>query len=196
MSDNYQYKIITADVIAALNAKTYPLTVAGLFHLASDALGDVDNTVGTEGGASLSSINAAVDAINNGFDGCRIFVNWNVAPCAPFDPAYTLTVTSRTTNGGMTEMSEASNKLSVSTYPNPFNNAVKFTIQSKVSAQAQLVVYNVFGQRVAIVYSGFVQANKSQIIEYKASAGAQQDLIYVLQVGSQRVTGKLINVKR
>ena len=85
--------------------------------------------------------------------------------------------------------------LSVTAYPNPFNDVVKFTIASPVSGKAQLEVYNMMGQRVSIIYNGYLQANKSQVVEYKISAEAQQNLMYVLNVGGERVTGKLLHVK-
>jgi hypothetical protein len=86
-------------------------------------------------------------------------------------------------------------QISVTANPNPFNDVVKFTIASPVSGKAQLEVYNMMGQRVSVIYNGYLQANKNQVIEYKIGAEAQQNLIYVLNVGGERVTGKLLHVK-
>jgi hypothetical protein len=72
---------------------------------------------------------------------------------------------------------------------------VRFTIESKVSGQAQLEVFNMMGQKVGTVYSGFIQANKSQIVEYRTPAAAQQNLIFVLNINGERATGKLLNTK-
>jgi len=191
--DTYVYKTITADVIAALNNKVYPLTVAGLFHLASDALGNADNSAaGTEGGASLSAINAAVDAINTGFDGCRIFQGWDLAPvdCS-------LIVSSGTvrTGTGLAQLDQTTDKLSVTAYPNPFTDMVKFSIQSKVSGNAQLTIYNMLGQKINTIYNGYVPANKNISVEYRAQKNVQQNLIYILTINGEKVTGKVLNVK-
>jgi hypothetical protein len=58
-------------VLDALTNLGLPQTVSGLFELANRGLGGQ-----ATGGAKLSDINAAVDAINRGFDGCRF-----VVPC-------------------------------------------------------------------------------------------------------------------
>ena len=188
ISDNYSYRTFSADIITALNNGHYPLTVTGLFHLASDALGNADGTVGSEQGASLSSINAAVDLINNAFDGCRILVGWNISPCAPYNPPPAITTQSRTTASELA----TDNKLNVSAYPNPYTDVIKFTIQSNVSGRAQLEVVNMLGQRIATVYNGYIQANKNQVVEYRVPSPAQQNLIYVLTIGDKKVTGKVL----
>jgi hypothetical protein len=171
--------------------------VAGLLDLANRALNG-DNV-----GVSLSAIAGAVDMINNAFDECRLFVGWvggakpsatsfcslpsSTTPCS-----VNSTITRR---GDMTEASEASvSGLQVSAYPNPYKDVVKFTIQSKVSGQAQLVVYNALGQRVKTIYNGFVQANKSQVIEYRTPSPSQGNLIYTLTIGGKQVTGKLLKL--
>ena len=193
-SDTYTYKTITADVITALGNKGYALTVSGLFMLANDALGNAEGMVGTEGGASLSAINAAVSAINEGFDKCRVFVGWNVAHCSLTDPnALTSSGASRTSNTGLASVSQT-DKLSVSAYPNPFNDVVKFSIQSKGAGNAQLTIYNMLGQRINTIYNGYVPANKNILVEYKAQKTAQQNLIYILTINGEKVTGKVLNI--
>ena len=59
-------------------------TVQGLFDLANTALGG-----GSTNGLSLSEIAGAVDAINNAFDGCRIFIGYDVPKL--ICPSYTST---------------------------------------------------------------------------------------------------------
>ena len=97
----------------------------------------------------------------------------------------------------MTETSEAAataSGLQVSAYPNPFNDVVKFTIQSKVSGQAQLVIYNTLGQQVKTIYNGFIQANKNQVVEYKTPTPSQGSLYYTFTIGGKQVTGKLLKM--
>jgi hypothetical protein len=144
--------------------------------------------------------------INNAFDECRSFVGWFSGATAPTANSFcTLpgsatpcpvnsTITRR---GDMTEASEptaTASGLQVSAYPNPFNDVVKFTIQTKVSGQAQLVVYNTLGQRVKTIYNGYIQANKSQVIEYKTPSPSQGSLFYTFTIGGKQVTGKLLKL--
>jgi hypothetical protein len=176
--------------------------IAGLLRLADSALNG--NTL--PAGVSLGDIANAVDMINNAFDECRSFVGWFSGAAAPTANSFcTLpgsatpcpvnsTITRR---GGMTETSEAAataSGLQVSAYPNPFNDVVKFTIQSKVSGQAQLVIYNTLGQQVKTIYNGFIQANKNQVVEYKTPTPSQGSLYYTFTIGGKQVTGKLLKM--
>jgi len=61
---------IPQSVLNELAAESLPSTVAGLLELANRALAGLST-----GGATLSDINQAVDAINEGFDGCRFLIN-------------------------------------------------------------------------------------------------------------------------
>jgi hypothetical protein len=165
----------------------YPATVAGLLQLANAVLSG-RLTPGVGGVPSYSAINGAVTQINEGFDECRMFGGACPAPVAMGGNVRT----SQSSNAVTTTQVEG---LQVSAYPNPFNEVVKFTIQSKVSGKAQLEVYNMLGQKVKTVYSGFIQANKAQVVEFRAGAAAHQSLLYILKIGDSQVTGKLLNSK-
>ena len=199
------YHVSDCRISQALYDALTTKNVSGLYALANAALCNVDGVVGTERGISLTEIENAVDCINNAFDECRTVVGWFSGETAPAVNSFctlpssstpcpvTITSTRRATD--MATASEvAINGLQVSAYPNPYNDVVKFTIQSKVSGQAQLVIYNVLGQRVKTIYNGYMQANKSQVVEYKAPSPAQGNLIYVLSVGGKQVTGKLLQI--
>jgi hypothetical protein len=62
--------LISPSVISALGNLGLPTTVSGLLELANRALAGL-----ATGGANLSAINGAVDAINRGFDECRLLVS-------------------------------------------------------------------------------------------------------------------------
>ena len=162
----------------------YPATVAGLLQLANAILSG-HLTPGVGGVPSYSAINDAVTQINEGFDECKMFGGACPAPVA-------LAGNVRTTQASVATTTQVDG-LQVSAYPNPFNEVVKFTIQSKVSGKAQLEVYNMLGQKVKTVYSGFIQANKAQVVEFRAGAAAHQSLLYILKIGDNQVTGKLLN---
>jgi len=175
---------LNQDVLAYMAAHGYPATVAGLLQLANAILGGT-LTAGVGGVPSYSAINDAVTQINEGFDECKMFGGACPAPVAVAGNV-------RTTQASVATTTQVDG-LQVSAYPNPFNEVVKFTIQSKVSGKAQLEVYNMLGQKVKTVYSGFIQANKAQVVEFRAGAAAHQSLLYILKIGDNQVTGKLLN---
>jgi hypothetical protein len=175
-----------ANLIAAINGS--PKTVKGLFDLANRALANVDGVVGTEGGVNLSTIADAVESINSGFDECKILIGWNVAPCPPINPA--------APGGRITTsiVTEASDVLSVSAFPNPYNDNVRFVIASPVSGLGTLEVYNLLGQKLQTVYKGYIVAGRGQTIDYTVPVANRTNLIYILRVGGQQVTGKLLRI--
>jgi hypothetical protein len=172
--------------------------VAGLYALANSAL--CGNAL--PAGVSYGDITNAVDCINNAFDECRAFTGWftekptansfctlpsATTPCQ--DP-----VTRITSQGAMESVAEATS-LKVSAYPNPFKDKISFVINSQVSGQGSLQVYNMLGQKVATVYNGTIVAGRSQIVEYNAPRSFNGGMIYIFRVGGKQVTGKLINVE-
>jgi hypothetical protein len=80
----------------------------------------------------------------------------------------------------------------VNAVPNPFNDRVRFSMVSGLSGYGSLTLYDIVGQKVAVVYQGYVQAGKELIKDYSMIKNQSTTLIYVFQVGDQRVTGKLI----
>jgi hypothetical protein len=174
---------INQNVVNYLNCTGNP-TVAGLLALANDLLGGVLTPGQNVGGCivpSYSDVNDAENTINTGFDQCKQFAGYVTCPA--------VTVASRAV---VPEV--RSGDLKVTAYPNPFTSIVKFTIQSNISGEAQLEVYNQIGQKVSTIYKGYLQAHRSQVVEYKAPRLGNQ-LIYVLRVNGQSVTGKLLHLE-
>jgi hypothetical protein len=190
VTNEYTFKTITQSVIDALNCKQYPLTVAGLYQLANDALGNAEASaeIGKECGASLSDINNAVAAINEGFDNCRIFVSWTETPCGTQSSRIDITA-----SGVINNSIGTISKLSVSAYPNPFRDNVNFVIASPESGKAVLEVYNLFGQKLQTVYEGFIYAGRSQVVQFNTGTTASGVLIYKLRINENQVTGRIIN---
>jgi hypothetical protein len=85
------------------------------------------------------------------------------------------------------------NALQVSTYPNPFDDQIRFDIQSPVTGQGSLELYNLLGQKMSTIYQGQVQAGHSKVVEYKVPLAQRTNLIYIMRVNGMRVTGKLLN---
>ena len=87
-------------------------------------------------------------------------------------------------------------KSKVAASPNPFSERIRFTINSSVSGRGTLELYNLSGQKVKTVFEGQVQQGQVQTVEYMVPASQRSSLIYVFTVGSERTTGKLINLKQ
>jgi ribulose bisphosphate carboxylase small subunit len=119
-------------VLTALSNLNLSLDVYGLLELANRALAGWPR-----GGASLSQINCAVDAINRGFDGCR-FVTY----CGPKLPGICL---NREDISVPAEFSLGQN------YPNPFNPTCVIAYSLPMDCQVKLVIYNILGQRVKVL---------------------------------------------
>jgi hypothetical protein len=190
------YHVSACRISQAIYNAISPKTVAGLYALANSAL--CGNAL--PAGISYSDITDAVDCINNAFDGCRSFLTWASGETAPTASSFCSLPSSTTPCPAVTAATPANESfastdyLKVTAYPNPFKSTVKFTLQSTVSGQAQLEVYNTMGQRVSIVYNGYLQANRGQVVEYKASR-LGSNLIYILRVGGKQVTGKLLRLE-
>jgi hypothetical protein len=112
-------------------------------------------------------------------------------------------VTRQTTTGCQTSASIATAKgdalteepvtLRVSAYPNPYTDKVKFVIQSPVSGKATLEVFNMLGQKIQNVYQGHVTVGIAQPVEYNVPNANRHNLMYILRVGDQKISGKLIH---
>jgi hypothetical protein len=173
---------LNQNVVDYLTCNGAKATVANLLALANNLLGGTLVPGQNVGGCTVPSygdVNDAVTAINEGFDECRTFLGSCVAP----------SVTTRTV------VSENSGDVKVTTSPNPYNDKIRFQIESRVSGQGSLEVYNMLGQKIQTVYQGFIQAGKSQNVYYYVPVLQRANLIYVFRVGGHRVTGKVLNIR-
>jgi hypothetical protein len=79
--------------------------------------------------------------------------------------------------------------------PNPFNDRIRFSIKSPMSGKGSLDLYNMLGQKVRTVYQGNFEKGMVQYFEYNVPLSQRSNLIYLFTIGSQKVSGKLINLK-
>ncbi len=83
----------------------------------------------------------------------------------------------------------------VTAAPNPFGDNIRFSLQSAVSGEGTLELYNILGQKVKTVFQGYVQKGQIKTIDYSVPGGQHANLIYLFKVGNERKTGILIGVK-
>ncbi len=158
-----QYKFCSIDpkVIAALEVKT----VQGLFDLANQALGG-----GSTNGLTLNEIAIAVDKINNAFDGCRLFVGYNVPPmdCAP-----TIDVSSSSL-----EKTSSATATIFEAYPIPFQNLLTVRYKFNYTSDVKIEVFNSLG----VLMLTQTDANGYLDKEISLYINSQQEQIYVIKV--------------
>ena len=171
-------------------------TVAQLLDLANKALGGTI-AAGTGNVPSYSDINEAVSCINESFDEGRRFLDYyaDKQTCEMLFPAPLIDVlpvaTTRAVPGEKEPVGIPS-ALKVTAYPNPFADRVRFDVESPLSGQGSLELFNVLGQKVTTVYQGLISEGR-QSFDVHLSGRQPANLVYVLQVGGKRVTGKLFH---
>jgi hypothetical protein len=164
------------NVIVYLNGGNgYPATVDGLFQLANDILGGVVTNI------SASSVNEAVDVINNAFDECRILVG-----TIPY--SQTLTKTQLIVKGidANKENIEA-NELKVIAYPNPYKNHFQLQVTTSLTGIANIEFFTMNGQKVHEINKPVI-ANSTAIIPYTGPLRFAT-LAYKVTIGKNIVTG-------
>jgi hypothetical protein len=163
VNNEYQRYTISANVVNALTDKT----VQGLFDLANTALGG-----GSTNGLSLSDIAGAVDAINNAFDGCRIFIGYDVPELeCEITLAPTLT-TSKTEIVGF------------DAYPVPFKDVLTIKYNFDYVSDVKIEVFNSTGKSVLSKSDTNSYLNKEVALNLKMNRGQEQ--VYVVKVTTNR----------
>lgn len=79
--------------------------------------------------------------------------------------------------------------------PNPYTDMVRFNLVSGISGLATLELHNVLGQKIAVVYQGYIKAGTELSKEYFVPSKDRGTLIYTFRVGDQKISGKLVPVR-
>ncbi|WP_164905502.1 hypothetical protein, partial [Flavobacterium sufflavum] len=143
--NDYHYYEIPSNVITELNGNA---TVQGLFALANKALG------GDLVGVPLETIADVVDKINNAFDGCKIFIGYDVPRCNGDTSSITASVTTA-------KIAETAGFIS---YPVPIDG--------------QLLVQCTFGYTSDVTIEVF--DSKNQLVYTKAQAKCSNGTVITL----------------
>jgi hypothetical protein len=83
----------------------------------------------------------------------------------------------------------------VKSLPNPYTDKVRFNLVSGISGLATLELHNVLGQKVAVVYQGYIKAGTEFSKEYFVPYKDRGTLIYTFRVGDQKISGKLLQAR-
>lgn len=137
----------------------------------------------------VSNDRAAALALALRYDG------FNNSNCLLTNSAVKPTIT-RISIGGSAEIVESVTKLTVSASPNPFTDRIRFTIQAPKAGRATLEVYNMLGQKVGVPFEGQLNAGETRNVEYTAPANHRSNLIYMLRMNGEQVSGKLMSTRQ
>lgn len=168
-------------------------TVATLLQLANDVLGGT-KTPGINGVPSYSDISGALNSLVTAFHDGRRFLNYynTQQGCELLTGSASRETTSTNTTTPMMAESETSLFTTVKAFPNPFSENINFQVEAKQSGQALLEVYNVSGQKIKTVFSGYMNAG-TQRFSMNVPAGQTSVLFYVFRMGDQKISGKLLH---
>ena len=177
VNNDYGYFPIKSSVVNALSEKT----VKGLFDLANKALG------GDSVGVSLADLTDVVDKINNAFDGCRIFVGYNMGRLSC--PVLTNTIlttskvattTTKTVAPDVNTSETTTEKAGFSAYPVPFRDVLTLRYNFNYISSVKIEVFNSRGILVFSKIDSDGYLNKEISLNLNINKGSSQ--VYVVKL--------------
>ncbi|MFN4977457.1 MAG: SprB repeat-containing protein [Bacteroidota bacterium] len=180
----HSYKF-SSKVVNALNGNK---TIADLLKLANNALAG-----SLPAGLSYSDVAGAVDLVNNAFDGCK--VGWysdTVVYCPIVDVSSSASNISANEQPVQLNIEQMAKQPTVKPYPNPFEDMVRFTIESPESIQCNLILYTSAGRMISKVFDGKVEANVSTTVQALVPSMYKGAIMYVLSYNGKVVTGTVL----
>jgi hypothetical protein len=168
-------------------------TVADLLQLANDVLGG-SKVPGVGGVPSYADVNDAVDCINKSFDEGRRFLDYydTNQTCELLFPAPIILPTTSTITSARTTDASTTYGVTVTAYPNPFSDNISFQIETKQPGQGSLEVYNMAGQKIKTVFSGYLNAG-TQRFKMNVPVNQRSVLFYIFRMGDQKAAGKILH---
>ncbi|MGM0626451.1 MAG: T9SS type A sorting domain-containing protein, partial [Bacteroidota bacterium] len=200
------YTEIPSSVVDYLNdpANGYDPTAQGLFLLANDLLGGASalqtgNSNNPDWIISHADVCDALDAFNNGFDECRIFVGFMETP-----PAYAEDASSYDPENGE-EMDDEENQedeenegqdiveeLEVTAHPNPFKKKINFKFSSSVDTHVKFEIITLGGSMVSILFDENVLEGTNYHVTFSGSQAAPGIYFYRITTDYGTYNGKII----
>jgi len=92
-------------------------------------------------------------------------------------------------------MNLPSNEVVLSAYPNPFSTEATISFQVPESAFVTLEVYNLVGEKVAVLYEGNVEGMQSQKVKFNGQTLSNGVYFYRLNVNDQTFFNKIVLTK-
>ena len=175
VTNAYHEYTVNSTVIDAIEGDK---TVQGLFNLANKALSG-----GSTNGASLSSIAGLVDIINNAFDGCKIFMGYDVPPCAG-------TSNNSSTNDPLTAKIEPAG---FTASPVPFKDQLTIKYDFDYQSDVKIEVFNTEGTIIHSKNDTNSYLNKEVKLNLNVNKGQEQVFIVKLTTNRGSSTKKVMS---
>lgn len=178
--------------VGSLVISQYPFfgwTVDALFALANEVLGGDNSNL--PAGTTISDLNDAVTAINEGFDDGSYSSGYLVDPCCQMEaPRRSRGVSS----SELSPITQASPIAELGNHPNPFNPTTTISFVIKDAGMVSLKVYNMMGQEVATLLNETVEAGRHQAM-FNAADLSTGLYFYRLETGGQSFQQKMLLIK-
>ena len=149
----------------ACDESTFSVTITGVTSGVSYTIKDKNgaNIAGVLPGNSVTAANTGNITFSNIPAGSGYQVTASIGSCSS-------TASSCNTAQGITTKSidntnlvlQEGNQVAVKAYPNPFNDKVRFVVNSPDAGNGSLEIYNMLGQRVQTVYQGHINAGNQK----------------------------------
>ncbi|MFN8269211.1 MAG: hypothetical protein U0U33_03005 [Chitinophagaceae bacterium] len=94
--------------------------------------------------------------------------------------------------GKLDYMNKGNEKGSIKAYPNPYRSEINFEFRSPETGEAVLELYDMLGQKLAIVFKGNVTAQMLNSARFDVPAGHRVPMMYKLTVGTHTYHGTVI----
>jgi hypothetical protein len=186
---------------AACDETTFSVTVTGVIAGATYTIKDKNGAdiPGVLPGNSVTAPNTNNITFSNIPPGSGYQVTVKVGTC--FSTARSCGIATppqeetHRTQSKNTQLHAEESQLKLTAYPNPFSDKINFLISSPVAGNGSLEVYNTLGQKLKTVYQGTITKG-TQNFELRIPTKQQANLIYVLRVGDQQLTGKILQLNK
>jgi hypothetical protein len=96
---------------------------------------------------------------------------------------------------GIDRYIEEERNITISAYPNPFNEKVKFLLNVPESGDGRLELFNLMGKKVVTVFNGYVYAGQNSF-EVSLPDNQAGYYIYKLSMNDEMITGKLFKANQ
>jgi hypothetical protein len=189
----YGYLTFDAGVLCYMSQNGYPMTIAGLYALANDALGQVKtfpatvNCGGTSYTITLTSIAGEVDRVNNGFDECKAYVGTlpNMFTCPTTPPAMPSKSQPAATEG----------PVKVEVMPNPFTAMTNITFTSEINTTATVEIFDMQGKLVKKLFSGAIEGGTTNTVKFVSESSNPQLYMCVVRTEQGSVVKRIVEVR-